>query len=199
MYVFSRNKNIIGGYFAPEKWENEDGKRIPEIALNANLMKVTDLSDAYNTIIHEQVHFWQTIAGKPSRNGYHNQEWADKCKEIGLQPKTSDGKETGQAVDTELIPGGKAEQLIADILVNQADEYVFPWYAEGLMIDADGNGRGQTEDEKRKDGEKQNDENEKKSGKRDKYTCAMCGTSVWGKAGLNIICGDCNRPLVNGR
>ena len=29
MYVFSRNKNIIGGYFAPEKWENDNRIKIP--------------------------------------------------------------------------------------------------------------------------------------------------------------------------
>jgi len=202
MYVFSRNKAVVGGYFCPDKWENEDGVKIPEIALNANLMQEGDLAYSFQVILHEMVHFWQHLFGKAGRNGYHNREWADKCKELGLQPVTADGKEVGQAVGTELIAGSAAEILIADMLSVKADEFAFPWVTDPLMVDG-GNGepRAPSSDEAKKGEPEQAEQEqpaERKAGKRDKYTCSMCGAAAWGKAGMNLICGDCNRPMING-
>jgi hypothetical protein len=36
--------------------------------------------------VHEMAHVWQHAHGKPSRNGYHNKEWAAKMDERGLIP-----------------------------------------------------------------------------------------------------------------
>ena len=177
------------------------GLKSPEIALNANLMITGDLIYMLIVLVHEQVHFFQWLFGKPSRNGYHNQEWADKCKEIGLQPFGPDGKETGQAIDTKLIEGGKAEKVLAEMLTERADEFVFPWFADPLMIDQ-GEAREPSPEEKERKGPKKPDKDAEsfpgRSGKRDKYTCVICGASVWGKPGLHIACLDCNKPMVAG-
>ena len=53
MLCFSRNKNIIGGYFSDNKWIDEHGDKVHEIALNANLMHEASASELYNVIVHE--------------------------------------------------------------------------------------------------------------------------------------------------
>ena len=53
-------------------------------------------------------HLWQQEFGKPSRNGYHNAEWAAEMNRIGLKPVSagSPDKETGQRVGHEIVEGG---------------------------------------------------------------------------------------------
>jgi hypothetical protein len=34
-------------------------------------------------------HVWQHTLGYPQRRSYHDREWADKMKEIGLKPSTT--------------------------------------------------------------------------------------------------------------
>jgi hypothetical protein len=43
-------------------------------------------------------HVWQHAHGKPTRNGYHNKEWAAKMDNLGLVPSSTGGKRTGQSV-----------------------------------------------------------------------------------------------------
>lgn len=38
------------------------------------------------TLCHQMIHLWQTSCGMPSRAGYHNRQWADQAKKIGLHP-----------------------------------------------------------------------------------------------------------------
>ena len=54
-------------------------------------------------------HVWQETMGEPSRRGYHNRQWAEKMREVGLQPTSTGepgGMETGQAVTHYIIPEG---------------------------------------------------------------------------------------------
>jgi predicted DNA-binding protein YlxM (UPF0122 family) len=44
MLTMSRNNNVIGGYFSPDKWINDDGLSIHEIAVNSNIMRDSVLS-----------------------------------------------------------------------------------------------------------------------------------------------------------
>ena len=57
----------------------------------------------------EQHHF-----GQPSRNGYHNKQWAELMKSVGLFPSDTaqpGGKETGQRGGE--IEGGKGSRQLA--------------------------------------------------------------------------------------
>jgi len=205
MLTLSRNNNIIGGYFTPSRWFNEDGLAIGEIAINANCLKASGIVRAMVVLLHEMLHLWQYSHGKPSRAGYHNQEWADKSKEIGLKPYTLDGKETGQAVDTVLIPGGLAEKAIADM----PEEFTVPWMTEpmdnpyppgegggGAGSGQEGPGSGQGgAPEPQKQGIPPASET-KKSGTRHKYTCPVCGFNLWGKPGGHFECMDCNQMII---
>jgi hypothetical protein len=31
------------------------------------------------------------------------------------------------------------------------------------------------------------------------YACEGCGMKVWGKPGLNVVCGDCDQELIPSR
>ena len=179
MVTFSRNSNIIGGYFSPDKWVNSEGEKLGEIAINANLFQSEGLVYLYNVLVHEMVHYWQFKKGSPSRNGYHNQQWIDKAKSIGLEIEGS-----GQQVGTRFADKGRGAEAMADLPA----DFVFDWFSEELQVDVPTGGHVIIQ--------QQPGNEPKKSGSRTKYTCARCGANVWGKAGLNIACLDCSEKLI---
>jgi len=185
MLTMSRNANLVGGYFSPKKWFDENKEEIGEIAINANVLKQTGIVKAMSILIHEQVHLWQFAHGKPSRGGYHNREWSDKCKDIGLLPVGPDGQDTGQTIDTDLIEDGLAIKAIEDL----PEEDLFPWMSEPLENpDGGGGGGGGTAPNR--------PPLPKKPGTRTKYTCPACGWNLWGKAGGTFMCMTCNQLFI---
>ena len=83
---FSRLRGIHG-FLAPERW-----KRVGERAFCTHEISLTPTTlyrmpiEIFSTLVHEMCHLWQWEFGKPSRNGYHNKEWAAKMKAVGLIP-----------------------------------------------------------------------------------------------------------------
>ena len=183
MVTFSRNKNVLKGYFSPDRWTNDDGTKIHEIAINANVMNI-GISELLATLVHEMCHQWRwdDFEKKP-RMGYHDMEWATKMKECGLQPFGPDGREVGQTVSHEIIKDGKFEELLMDY----PEEAIFPWRAEELNTN-EGSDEGESSGEK--------SVKAPKSGKRAKYVCPACGMKLWGKSGLNVVCGEDGQILI---
>ena len=182
------------GFFAPERWkgENVEKKIIHEISINPDFMDRPD-KDWHSTLVHEMRHLWQEDFGKPSRNNYHNKQWAAKMIEIGLMPSDTGepgGKTTGQQMTHYILDGGLFDQVFntlkAEDLENLRLKYR-PRFASGTLPvtvtvtggDKDGQEPGGSQPQ------------EPKSGKRVKYTCG-CGNNVWGRAGLWIKCEECN-------
>lgn len=164
------------GYFAPRRFEHAAGGAwMDEIALNPDYFKHRTDAQTLSTLVHEMAHLWQQHFGKPSRNGYHNKEWGSKMDELGLSPSSTGqpgGKRTGQSVSHYIVEGGPYARSAAELL------------ATGLVITwrAIPNGTARS----------------KHSGRRAKYSCTpTCKNKaqVWGKAGLNIICGTCERRM----
>lgn len=186
MVMFTRNSKVIGGYFSEKKWFNSDGTAVHEIVINANNMVEGDEVKLYETLLHEMTHEWQHEFGTPGRGGYHNQEWADFVKSIGLKPTNvkSPEAETGDSISTKLIEGGKAMIVIA----NMPETIEIPWYAVPMEdatpppMPQEGGGGNETPPPEPEKG---------KSGKRTKYTCIKCGANLWGRSKLNIQCLDC--------
>ena len=175
MLILTRDARIIGGHFAPNKWTNEEGKSVHEIAINANCMTNGDPVFLFGILIHEMVHLWQQENGKPTRGGYHNEEWMSACREVGLTPKGG-----GQTVSTEITPGGKAEAAIASL----PEEAVFPWMSAEMV-------GGDVPTPKGPDAKPP-----VKSGIRSRFTCPICGLNAWAKPGANLVCGEDGSPLV---
>ena len=95
------------GYFASERFETRDRSDIvDEIALNPVHFEERSDDKILSTLVHEMCHLWQFRFGKPSRGGYHNKQWAEQMKSVGLQPDNGNGRETGQSVSHHIIPGG---------------------------------------------------------------------------------------------
>jgi|3_EtaG_2_1085321.scaffolds.fasta_scaffold87204_1 hypothetical protein len=187
MLVLTRNTKVIGGYLATDRWENEDGDTVCELAINANVMAEGDLPTVMGILVHEMVHLWQYQYGAVSRNGYHNKEWVDKCDDIGLCITNSDGKNgTGQAVETGLAKGGAAIRVIASI----PPEELFPWLAHEIG-DMDPKDKDQGKEQ-----QEQTPPPKVKPGSRTKYTCPICGLNAWAKKGASLMCGDCSIALV---
>lgn len=181
MLILSRNQAIIGGYFSPNQWHDGDNK-VHEIALNANACATADLLAVMGWLVHEMIHLWQFEQGKPSRAGYHNKEFANKCRALGLEPKDlQTGADVGQKLTTTIISGGLADNAIAAL----PDEAILPWECNLLHIDQGKNGK-----------KKDKDRDKQKSGSRAKYTCPVCSLNAWAKPGAKIICGDCEALLI---
>jgi hypothetical protein len=170
---FSRRSKRTNGFFAPDKWSKQ-ALAVPEISLNPDQLK-RPLAAVMSTLAHEMAHQWQFQCGNPSRNGYHNREWSDKMKEIGLHSSNTGqpgGRETGQQVTHYVIEGGLFEKAFHDM----PEEYSIPWTS----------GAAEAKPVPRKCESKV------------KFTCPSCAAKAWGKPGLLIKCKPCDLEMVNG-
>ena len=99
------------GFFSSNRWKTEEnGERrlVHEISINPDYMD-RPFKEWHSTFVHEMAHQWQQDFGEPSRNGYHNKEWAGKMKKIGLIPSDTGepgGKQTGQNMTHYIDPDG---------------------------------------------------------------------------------------------
>jgi predicted SprT family Zn-dependent metalloprotease len=167
MINMSRKKNARG-FFSPRNWKNSAEEKIHEISLNPDCLDRTDI-EWHSTLAHEMVHLWQYDNGKPSRNGYHNKEWARKMEEIGLVPSSTGlpgGKKTGQGMTHYIADDGPFVKAFHRL----KEKHIKYTPAPGLK------------------------ENELpvKTANKTKYECS-CGNNVWGKPGLRIVCAVCNQ------
>lgn len=170
---FSRHANTCG-FFSYKRWHNNSGKHIHEISLNPDLLE-RPIEEVMSTLVHEMVHQWQFDFGKPSANGYHNKEWAGEMESIGLKPSSTGlprGKRTGYKMSHYIIQGGKFDIAFQKIPV----DYLIPWKGK---------------DYQRKSSKRQTSQGKDKL----KYSCPKCLINVWGKTGLNILCGNCHVAL----
>lgn len=111
-------KNRAYGYFAPSAFKNSTDE-VHEIALTPASLSRTTL-ESLSTLLHEMVHCWQQVYGKPGRNGYHNKQWANKMKDVGLKPfSILDSKlETGFKCSHEIVPNSVFTDL-AEVFTKQ--------------------------------------------------------------------------------
>ncbi len=160
------------GYFSADRFSgrmDEFGRH--ELALNPDQFIGRSDEDISSTLVHEMVHVWQHVEGKPSKRGYHNKEWAAKMKSIGLQPSNTGavgGRETGQQMTHYIIPNGPFAQSFVKLA------------ATGWCLNLQSAPRsGGT----------------KAPSSKTKFTCASCGQNAWGKPDLAIICEPCRTKM----
>jgi hypothetical protein len=139
--------------------------------LNPDHFKGRSITDTLSTLVHEMAHVWQHAHGKPTRNGYHNKEWAAKMDSLGLNPSSTGapgGKRTGQSVSHYIAAGGPFAVACSELL------------AAGLDVTWRSLPRPPATG---------------KSGRRVKYVCDGCGAAAWGKEDLSLVCGDCEEVM----
>jgi predicted SprT family Zn-dependent metalloprotease len=134
-----------------------------EIAMNPETFDRPDEA-ILSTLAHEMCHVWQHHHGKPTRNGYHNREWAAKMRFIGLIPS-----HTGQKMMHYIDPGGSFAAEAARLI---SDGFVLRWQAQSQGASASATAK-------------------KKRASKTKYTCCDCRANAWAKPDARLLCGDC--------
>jgi len=183
-----QRKNGYYGYFAADRFARLDGRSCDEIALNPRVFGGRPFLEVASVLVHEMAHLWQRHFGKPSRRCYHNKQWAQEMKRIGLYPSDTGapgGIETGQAVRHYIIPEGPfhvaAMKLAAMPMAFSWGDAPPKWRMNAHEGDGiDGLGR----------------RGEAKAGVRTKFTCPACNANAWGKSSLKLLCRPCNRPML---
>lgn len=178
LITLQRKEKRMYGYFWEQRFEEIDGEqKTDEIAMNPQHFKQRTPEEVLSTLAHEMTHQWQAHCGTPSRNAYHNREWAEKMESIGLMPSNTGipgGKKTGQQMTHYIISGGLFERVCAALLF---DGFHLSWGEIVADIDENqvekggGSGKGKTT--------------------RVRFTCPACDANAWGKPTLKLICGDC--------
>jgi hypothetical protein len=172
LITMQRSKKAYG-YFAGGRFGSGDGKEITdEIALNPSHFRERTTEQSLSTLVHEMAHLQQHHFGKPSRTSYHNKEWAQMMRAVGLIPSDTGapgGKETGQKVSHYIEPGGRFAHVCAELMKGGFNALYIELWNEGDAA-------------KRK----------KKSASKTRYTCPDCDMNAWAKPGANLVCGDCD-------
>ncbi len=178
LITMQRSKKAYG-YFAGGRFGSVDGKEVAdEIALNPSHFGQRTTEQSLSTLVHEMVHLQQHHFGKPSRVSYHNKEWAQMMKVVGLIPSSTGapgGREVGQQVSHYIAEGGPFARACAELIGKGFDAlYIERW--------------SDNSEARRK----------KKSASKTCYTCPDCGVKAWAKPEVSLICGDCDEPLRAG-
>lgn len=162
------------GYFAPDRFGERDGKnKIDEIALNPDHFRERNMPEIFSTLVHEMVHLWQQHFGKSSWRSYHDKEWGQKMRNVGLIPSNTGkpgGKETGQQMSHYIQVGGVFD-VVCTALIKKG--FILPYV----------------------DLWKDNNMRSKKAASKTKYTCSGCGLNAWAKPDVLLVCGGCSVEL----
>ena len=187
LITLQRKGRRIRAFFSPYKFENKQGTKTDEIALNPMHFKTRSDKDILSSLAHEMAHLWQQHFGKASRHGYHNKEWAAKMKSIGLYPSNTGaqgGKETGDSMTHYIVEQGPFEKAVNKLL---ARGFSIEWGdAKGISQYSMPGVPTEPSTKKIRSKDKTN---------RVKYSCGKCQANAWGKYELKLICGECLEPM----
>jgi hypothetical protein len=176
MLAFAKKPKSIG-YYRHNAWRRpgEEAGSVSEIALCPDGLTREERAVA-STIVHEMVHHWQCVEGKPSRRGYHNAEWANRMEALGLMPSNTgepDGRRTGQRMTHYVIAKGAFERAFEKL-----DRTVLLPFIAGSPSPTSKPAPTTTDPSKTK------------------FTCPCCGDIARGKPTLMIACRKCETPFV---
>ncbi len=166
------------GFFAGRRFRSAKGARvIDEIALNPAHFASRGAKKVLSTLAHELAHQWQHHLGKPPSTAYHNRQWAEKMRSIGLIPSDTGrpgGRQTGRQMTHYIKHSGPfdhaADEMIAKGFVLAIVERSSP-KAKLIAL--------------------------KKKLSKTAYYCPRCFAKAWAKAGSDFLCRPCRARLVS--
>lgn len=196
-----QNHPLARGFYRPKHFNGRVDRKLytDEIALNPDWFFTRTNEEILSTLAHEMVHLWQYHFGKPSRDGYHNKEWARKMIEIGLQPVSNDDpkKIVGQSMTHSIIEKGRFQE-IAQKLVKKYS--LLNWESGNwqpvddsdidllklLINGSDGNIKTipALKPPKKRDRSKV------------KFSCPNCEQNAWAKETAVLMCGICEVTML---
>ncbi len=204
LITLQRQKRTQGN-FSAGRFAHRNGTRVDEIAMNPSFFAVQGIMDCMQTMVHEQAHAWQHHFGTPGRARYHNAEWAEKMKSIGLMPSDTGrpgGKMTGDSMSDYVAEGGPFEIAFKKLMTkNFALSWLdrFPVSIEHLaqtLHQLPEEVQVAISDEEIESLSIQLVDHEDKKQGTVRYTCPLCTAKVWGKAKLAIACMPCKQQMM---
>jgi predicted SprT family Zn-dependent metalloprotease len=160
------------GYFSPKRFGGRLKETfVDELAMNPDTFKERTDREILSTLVHEMVHVWQDRFGKASRGRYHNREWANKMKMLGLQPSHTGrpgGREVGQRMSHYILEGDPFSVSYDKL---ERSGFKLSWNSR----------RPPT----------------KRRESKVKYTCQTCGQNAWAKPDALLLCGHCQQPMLS--
>lgn len=166
LVTLQRHPRSAGYYHAEKLEDRQNKKRIAEIALNPDVFSSKSDEEILSTLVHEMVHHWQFCLATAPRKAYHDREWAEKMKEVGLYPSSTGeegGKETGQSMSHYIMQGGLFEKACKAFLL------------KGKALYLDSIVEPKEEKERKKT--------------REKFVCPVCLQQAWAKKTAKLACG----------
>lgn len=159
-----KNKPGSHGYYQPERWEDEEGKKLDVIALNSKDAIARDLVETMSTLVHEMCHAYVCrVLNDGEATGGHGVEWRRKMIELGLPP-IQVGPTWRQATHSIAADGRYLETF-----TRYEDELKkLPWQE---LVNAANKGRGVD---------------------RVKFHCSRCGSNAWARPAALLLCGNCS-------
>jgi predicted SprT family Zn-dependent metalloprotease len=172
VFITYQRRSHMRGFFGANRFSERGGKSgRHELALNPDHFVDRTDEQICSTLVHEQCHVWQHMRGTASSRGYHNKEWGNKMKLLGLQPSTTGapgGKETGSSVTHYIIPDGTFQISFQKLAATG-------WKLNLQSAHQAGASGGKTS--------------------KTKFTCPQCGQNCWGKPDLAVLCKPCRAEM----
>jgi len=186
--TLQRKAHMEGYYHSDAFVDREFGdSAASELAMNPDCFDQSD-TKILAVLVHEMCHHWQQYNGKPGRGGYHNTEWAYEMLRVGLHPFNikKPSLMTGEAMSHRIMQNGLFEMWCEKLL---ATGYTLQWRSRKYTQLPPPLGE---EPEPTDGDEEAREEKAAKSKNKRKYTCPGCKSNIWGKPGLDVICGTCS-------
>lgn len=211
LITLQRDKNTFG-FFCGNRFTNAKKEKTfsDEIALNPQYFRFSGRDDkkVVSTLVHEMCHLWQHHFGKPGRSRYHNKEWADKMKSIGLIPSNTGeegGMETGDQMTHYIESNGLFAKAFEDLCIQGFSlEWVeFPQLIQEAIVSGkvdpiEVSKPIETIDTATISGNLISKLSTKKiDTSKIKYTCPECGLNAWAKINSSLICGKCEENMIS--
>jgi len=209
-----RSSSRHHGYHHKDRFVNRQGQTLDELGLHPGFFTLRPVEEVLSTLVHEMVHHWQDRLGQPSRSNPHNRQWAQKMREVGLEPSSTglpEGKDTGQSVSHYIRPGGP---FITACQVLLAEGFELQWFDRHVPRAPEAT---QARQEALKaagivvvvspppveviaplPGDKPVlvPPPPKREVDRVKYVCAGCGVKAWAATGVALACGACVQAMT---
>lgn len=176
-------------------YDKSSKEKIQYFAINPAFLN-RSVPEILSTICHEICHIYENEYIHIARGGYHDKIWAGLMQDCGLDPIYLNASKT--AVSHKIIEGGDFEKFSTDFVEKYGDDFfTLQEYNPFLMPTDpkdDGDSDGDSDDDTPKSPKPDNDGKVPKKYNRNKikYVCPNCKCKVWGKAGLNLHCNDCD-------
>ena len=172
MILLHRHRSAFGYFWADRFGQNGSKTTVHEIALNPSHIRVRKPKETFSTLVHEMLHQYQQEHGKPPKGAYHNKQWAEMMKDVGLHPSDTakpGGAETGRYVSHYIVPEDPYDRAY-EKFSKKYDMSLF-----GDLPDPKKKGRGKTS--------------------KFKFVCPDCGQNAWAKVTAKLVCGDCDLDM----